>query len=75
MNNPDHISERLETIFCAKILKFFGSGIEKFRSGINIHPRSTILGRKRSIGLGARRIGYIVKKIRFRMGRIRYGKW
>jgi hypothetical protein len=58
MNNPEHISESLETIFWVKkILKFFhavpgsgmeknrirdpewkkcGSGIEKFRSGINI---------------------------------------
>jgi len=35
MNNPDHISESLETIFWVKILKFFdadpGSGIEKMR--------------------------------------------
>jgi hypothetical protein len=35
MNNPDHISESLETIFGLKILKFFdsdpGSGMEKFR--------------------------------------------
>jgi hypothetical protein len=41
MNDPDHISESLETIFCVKILKFFyanpgwknsdtGSGMEKF---------------------------------------------
>jgi hypothetical protein len=38
MNNPDHISERLETIFWLKYLKFFdadpgrknfGSGMEK----------------------------------------------
>jgi hypothetical protein len=50
MNNPDHISECLETIFLVKILKFFdadsGSGMEKIRirdlgwkkfgSGINI---------------------------------------
>jgi hypothetical protein len=41
MNNPDHISECLETIFFwVKILKFFdadpGSGIEKFGSWINI---------------------------------------
>jgi hypothetical protein len=37
MNNPDHISESLETIFGVKILKFFyanpGSEIEKFGSG------------------------------------------
>jgi hypothetical protein len=50
MNNPDHISESLKTIFWVKILKFFdadpdpGSGIfltldpgwKKFGSGINI---------------------------------------
>jgi hypothetical protein len=33
MNNPDHISESLETVFLVKILKFFdadpGLGIEK----------------------------------------------
>jgi hypothetical protein len=38
MNNPDHISWSLETIFWIKILKFFeanaGSGMEKFGSGI-----------------------------------------
>jgi hypothetical protein len=35
MNNPDHISESLETIFWVKILKFFdadpGFRIEKIR--------------------------------------------
>jgi hypothetical protein len=35
MNNPDHISENLETISWAKILKFFeedpGSGMKKIR--------------------------------------------
>jgi hypothetical protein len=35
MNNPDHIPESLEIIFCFKILKFFdvdpGSGMEKIR--------------------------------------------
>ncbi len=35
MNNPDHISESLETIFWVKILKFFyadpASGMEKIR--------------------------------------------
>jgi hypothetical protein len=40
MNNPDHISESLETVFWVKILKFFdadpGSGLEIFGSGINI---------------------------------------
>jgi hypothetical protein len=39
-NNPDHISENLETIFWAKMLNFFDadpeSGTEKFVSGINI---------------------------------------
>jgi hypothetical protein len=38
MNNPDHISESLETIFLVKILKFFGvyPGWEKFGSGMEI---------------------------------------
>jgi hypothetical protein len=40
MNNPDHISESLETIFWVKIFIFFeaglGSGMEKFGSRINI---------------------------------------
>jgi hypothetical protein len=35
MNNPDHISESLETNFWVKILKFFdadpGSGMEKIQ--------------------------------------------
>jgi hypothetical protein len=39
MNNPDHISENLETIFWAAILKFFdsdpGTGI---RDGKNSDP-------------------------------------
>jgi hypothetical protein len=58
MNNQDHISESLLTIFGVKILKFFdanpGSGMEKirirdpgwkkFRSGIrNKHPGSATL--------------------------------
>jgi hypothetical protein len=36
MNNPDHISESLETIFGVKILKFFDGdlGWKKFGSGI-----------------------------------------
>ncbi len=57
MNDPDHISDSLETIFCVKILKFFyayqgwknsdtGSGIEKFgywiRNGKNSDARSGI---------------------------------
>jgi hypothetical protein len=38
MNDPDHISENLETIFLVKILKFFDAdpGWKKFGSGINI---------------------------------------
>jgi hypothetical protein len=38
MNNPDHISESLETIVWVKILKFFDvdPGWKKFGSGINI---------------------------------------
>ncbi len=51
MNNPDHISESLETIFGVKILKFFdadpGSGMKKFGSRIrdrkNVDPGSAIL--------------------------------
>jgi hypothetical protein len=51
MNNPDHISERLETIFSVKILKFFfadpgwkkfGSGMEKNRIR-DKHPGSATL--------------------------------
>jgi hypothetical protein len=46
MNNPDHISESLETVFWVKILKFFdadpGSGMEKIRirNGRNLDPGS-----------------------------------
>jgi hypothetical protein len=38
MNNPNHISESLETIFRVKILKFIDAdpGWKKFGSGINI---------------------------------------
>jgi hypothetical protein len=38
MNNPDHISESVETIFWVKILKFFDAdpGWKKFGSWINI---------------------------------------
>jgi hypothetical protein len=53
MNNPDHISESLEQFFGVKILKFFdadpiwkkfGSGMEKFESGVrNKHPGSATL--------------------------------
>jgi hypothetical protein len=44
MNNQDHISENLETIFWVKILKFFdadpGCGLEKIRirGGKNLDP-------------------------------------
>jgi hypothetical protein len=36
MNNPDHISASLETIFLVKILKFYDAdpGWKKFGSGI-----------------------------------------
>ncbi len=46
MNNPDHISESLETIFWVKILKFFDAdpGWKKCGSGIrdekNLYPGS-----------------------------------
>jgi hypothetical protein len=56
MNNPDHISESLETIFWVKILeillcrswirdrKIFDLGWKKFGSGIwNKHPGSATL--------------------------------
>jgi hypothetical protein len=53
LNNPDHISESLETIFWVKILKFFdadpewkksdpGSGMEKIRIQ-DKHPGSATL--------------------------------
>jgi hypothetical protein len=45
-NKPDHISERLETIFRVKILKFFvadsGSGMEKILIR-DKHPGSATL--------------------------------
>jgi hypothetical protein len=48
MNNPDHISESLETIFWVKILIFFdvdpGSVIEKIRIR-DKHPVSATLER------------------------------
>jgi hypothetical protein len=46
MNNPDHISESLETIFWVKILRFFYAdpGWKKFGSGIrDKHPGSATL--------------------------------
>jgi hypothetical protein len=40
MNNPDHISESLETIFWVQILKFLmrilDPGWKKFESGMNL---------------------------------------
>jgi hypothetical protein len=49
MHNPDHISERLETIVWVKILKFFdadpGSGMEKIRLW-DKHPGSETLLRR-----------------------------
>jgi hypothetical protein len=46
LNNPDHISESLETIFWVKILKFFDAdpGWEKLGSGINIPDPQHCLG-------------------------------
>ncbi len=43
MNNPNHISESLETIFWVKILKFFHAdpGWKKIGSGINIPDLNT----------------------------------
>jgi hypothetical protein len=51
MNNPDHISESLDTIFWVKILKFFSAdqGWKKFGSGMeeirirDKHPGSATL--------------------------------
>jgi hypothetical protein len=61
MNNPCHISESLETIFCVKILKFFdadpGSGMEKFGSGMekirmNVNLKSRYTGNAAVADLG-----------------------
>jgi hypothetical protein len=63
INNPDHISESLETIFWVKIRKFFdadpGSGMEKIRVR-DKHPGSATLPvgmavgpRQRSVGIHA----------------------
>ncbi len=40
MNNSDHISESLETIFCVKIILWWGSGMEKIWiwDGKNLDP-------------------------------------
>jgi hypothetical protein len=46
MNNPDHISQSLETIFWVKRLKFSdadpGSGMEKFGTGIQDEKKSDL---------------------------------
>jgi hypothetical protein len=69
MNNPDHISKSLETIFWVKILKFFDaeprSGMEKIRirgSGINIPDPATPLEMSLNCRLrliNRRRSGYV----------------
>jgi hypothetical protein len=50
MNNPNHISESLETFFLVNKLKFFdadpGSGMEKIRIG-DKQPGSAKLGKMR----------------------------
>jgi hypothetical protein len=60
MNNPDHISESLETIFWVKILKFFdadpGSGMEKTWIR-DKHPGSATLQEENPKGLT-----YLVKR-------------
>jgi fumarate hydratase class II len=46
MNNPDHLSESLETIFWVKILKFFDAGPESGMEKIRIrdkHPGAATL--------------------------------
>jgi hypothetical protein len=47
INNPDHISESLETIFWVKILKFFdvdpGFVTEKLGSGIRNTGKGTVI--------------------------------
>jgi hypothetical protein len=40
MNNPDHMSESLETIFWVKILKFFDADPGTVRDGKNSDPGS-----------------------------------
>ncbi len=61
MNNPDHISESLETIFWVKIRQFFdaeiadpGSGMEKIRIS---DPGSETLIIRKSFFAGAHRAG------------------
>jgi hypothetical protein len=59
MNNQDHISKTLETIFWVIILKFFdadpgsGTGMEKIRIRVrDEHPGSTTLVAKVWLGFG-----------------------
>ncbi len=58
MNNPNHTSESLETVFWIKILKFFDAdpGWKKYGSGIrDKHPRFvivTLLAVANNSGLG-----------------------
>jgi hypothetical protein len=51
MNNPEHISESLETIFWVKTLKFFdadpGSGLEKIQNRDKHTGSVTLTERKR----------------------------
>jgi hypothetical protein len=42
MNNPDHISDSLETIFWVKILKFYGTEKIRIRDGKHSDPVSGI---------------------------------
>jgi len=52
MNNPDHISESLETIFGVKILNFFDADPVSGRGTIrirDIHPGSATLSKCRAI--------------------------
>jgi hypothetical protein len=48
INNPDHISQSLKTIFWVKILKVFDAdpGWKKFGSGINIPDPQDCLDQK-----------------------------
>ncbi len=58
MNNPDHISESLETICWVKMLKFFDAypGWKKFGSDIrDKHPGSaTLIDTQVQLGFGER---------------------
>jgi hypothetical protein len=68
MNNPDHISDSLETIFGLKYLnslmriRDLGSGMEKFGSGIrDKHPGSAIL--LPTLSFLCKKFGKIVEKL------------